>query len=60
MSAKKKALEEKACLDSNSQGDAHDPLDIAKMFEANVFEGDAEFKCANDQKRILDLKGNNV
>ena len=33
MASKKKALEEKACLDSNSQCDAHDHLNIANIFE---------------------------
>ena len=54
MDAKKKALEEKACLNSNSQGDSHDPLNVANIFEEHVVGEDAEFKHENDQKRILD------
>ena len=54
MTAKKKALEEKVCLDSTSQGDAHDSLNIANIFEESGVEENAEFKHTYDQKRILD------
>ena len=49
MADKKKALEEKACLDSNYQGEVHDPQNVAKSFEE-----DSEFKHGNNQKHILD------
>ena len=52
MSDKKKALEEKTCLDSNSQGDDNDPVNVTNTFEENTVEEDAEFKHANDQKLI--------
>ena len=45
---KKKFLEEKARLDSNSQGDAHDPLNVANIFEENEVEEDAAFKYEKD------------
>ena len=41
MSSKKNAIKEKACLDYNSQGDAHDPLDITNIFIENGDEGHA-------------------
>ena len=45
MAAKKNTLEDKARLDSNYQGNIHDPLNVA-----NFFEEHAEFKHTNDQK----------
>ena len=50
----KKDLEEKACLDSNSQGDAHNPLSVANIFKERRVEETAEFKHTDDQKLILD------
>ena len=54
MATKKKALDEKACLDSNSQGNTHDPLNVAKCFEEHATEENAEFRQTYDQKLILD------
>ena len=54
MAAKKKALEEVACLDSNSQVGTHDPLNVENIFEEHGVEEDAGFKHTNDQNRILD------
>ena len=41
MAAKKKALKEKARLDSNSQGHAHNLLNVADIFEENGVEEDS-------------------
>ena len=54
MAAKKKALEDKACLDSNSQGNAHDPLNVPNIFKEHEVESNSEFKLTGDQKYILD------
>ena len=59
MASKKKDLEEKAHLESNSQGDVHDPLNVANIFKENGVEEDAEFKNTKDQKLILDAVGKN-
>ena len=50
MASKKKVLEEKARLDSNSQGDAHDPLNVANIFEEHGGEENSEFKHTDYQK----------
>ena len=54
MSSKKNAIEEKARLDTNSQGCSHDPLNAENVFEENGVEEDSEFKHTNYQERILD------
>ena len=54
MAAKRKALEDKACLLSNSQGDAHDPLNVPNIFKDNEDENNDGVKLTDDQKCILD------
>ena len=54
IASKKKILEEKVWLDSNSQGDSHDPLNVVKIFEKYGFEEYAEFKHTKCQSNILD------
>ena len=54
MGSKKKALEEKACLDSNSQSYSYDPLNVENIFAENGDDGHYEFKRTDNQKRILD------
>ena len=48
MATKKKALEEKACLDSNSRDDTYDPLNVANIFEENAIEEDDELNHTDD------------
>ena len=48
MAAKKKSLGKKSCLKSNSQGDSHDLLNVANIFEENGVEEDAEFRYTDD------------
>ena len=54
MDSKNKSIADKACLGSNSQGDAHDPLNDANIFAENGDKGHTEFKHTYNQKRILD------
>ena len=49
-----KNFEEKAHLDSNSQYDDHNPLNVSNIFEENGVEEYSNFKYTNNQKRILD------
>ena len=41
MATKKKFLKEKVYLDCDSQGDAYDPLNVARVLEENGDEGHA-------------------
>ena len=48
MSTKKKAIGEKEHVDYNFQGDTHEPLNVANVFEENEVEEDTEFEYKNE------------
>ena len=41
-------------MDSNSQDDTHDSLNVANFFEERGVEENDEFKDTDDQKRTLE------